>query len=173
MDLSKYEKTYKQEVIILEGMNRIKGNENRSKENKCLREQIDELLHRYFKLPLLIRQSEEVINGGPELKPPLSLTVNHANNEFLSHPHRLKEQQYYDQVVAEAEKELNTFMSELAKMNTIRNLLSEDEETVWDYKYKRRRRKDIHVRDELGWGNNRYYNALNGLRKEIADIYRL
>lgn len=58
-------------------------------------------------------------------------------------------------------------------MNSIRTYLAEDELTVWDYKYRRRRRKDIHVRDELGWGNDRFYNALDGLRGQVADIYRL
>lgn len=154
-------------------MNQLKWIETRVKDDKRLRRQVDELLHRYFRLPLLIQQAEEIINGGPEISLRSSLTVNYAASESMSHPHRLKEQQHYDQMIVEAQRELVVLKNELNKMNSIRTYLADDELTVWDYKYKRRRRKDIHVRDELGWGNDRYYNALDGLRGQIADTFRL
>lgn len=131
-------------------MSQLKWIETRVKYDKRLRRQVDEFLHRYFRLPLLIQQAKGIINGGPKLKLHASLTVNYAARESMIHPHRIKEQQHYDQMIVEAERELFVLKNELNKMNSIRNYLAEDELTVWDYKYKRRRSKDIHVRDELG-----------------------
>ena len=152
-------------------MNQLKWIETRVKDDKQLRRQVDELLHRYFRLPLLIQRAEEIINGGPEINLRSSLTVNYAASESMNHSHRLKEQQHYDQIIIEAERELIVLRNELNKMDAIRTYLAEDELSVWDHKFKRRHRRDIHVKDELGWGNNRYYNALYALRGQIADIF--
>ena len=154
-------------------MNQLKWIETRVKDDKRLRRQVDELLHRYFRLPLLIRRAEEIINGGPEINLRSSLIVDYAASESMNHPHRLKEQQHYDQMIVEAERELIVLKKEIEKMDQIRSYLAEDEVTVWDYKYNRRRRKNIHVRDELGWGNDRYYKAIDGLRGQVADVFRL
>jgi len=116
-------------------LNQLKWIETRVKDDKRLRRQVDELLHRYFRLPLLIQQAEEIINGGPEISLRSSLTVNYAASESMSHPHRLKEQQHYDQMVIEAERELIVLKNEFDKMKAIRTYLAEDEISMKQFIY--------------------------------------
>ncbi|WP_159565549.1 hypothetical protein [Exiguobacterium sp. 8A] len=157
----------------MHAMEQMKWTETRVKDDKRLRKRVDELLQRYYRLPLLIQQAEETINGGPEYLPPSSLVVNYTPSEVQNNPHPMKEQQHHDYAVKQAKKELVVLKNEFGKLHAIRFYLSQDELTVWDEKYNRRFVRDTHVIDRLGWGNERYYKALDGLRGQIADVFRL